>query len=100
MWKILYILPINIVVLDEYTHCTLVISQNTTGMTNLMVKLPPKAKVVKGKAVLLQAWTGPEGSKKLRFLDFMTTAKYGVKVVSLTHRSPLPPGNAPGTHFC
>jgi len=28
----------------------------------------------KGKAVLLQAWSGPEGSRKLRFLDFMTTA--------------------------
>ena len=35
----LYILPINIVVLDEYTHSTLVISQNTTGMTNLMIIL-------------------------------------------------------------
>jgi len=22
------------------------------------------------------------------------------KVVSLTHRPPLPPGNTPGTHFC
>jgi len=22
------------------------------------------------------------------------------KIVSLTHRSPLPPGNTPGTHFC
>ena len=22
------------------------------------------------------------------------------KVVILTHRPPLPPGNAPGTHFC
>jgi len=30
----------------------------------------------------------------------MTTAQYGGKVVSLTHRPPLPPGNAPGTHFC
>jgi len=28
----------------------------------------------KGKAVPLQAWTGPEGSRKLRFPDFMTTA--------------------------
>ena len=27
-----------------------------------------------GKAVPLQAWTGPEGSRKLRFPDFMTTA--------------------------
>jgi hypothetical protein len=24
----------------------------------------------------------------------------GGKVVSLTHRPPLPPGNTPGTHFC
>jgi len=56
--------------------------------------------IVKGKAVLLQAWGGPEGSWKLRFLDFMTTAQDGGKVVSLTHRPPLPPGKAPGTHFC
>jgi hypothetical protein len=53
-----------------------------------------------GKAVPLQAWSGPEGSKKLRFPDFMTTAQDGGKVVSLTHRPPLPPGNTPGTHFC
>jgi len=26
---------------------------------------------VKGKADPLQAWSGPEGSRKLRFLDFM-----------------------------
>ena len=52
------------------------------------------------KAVLLQAWSGPEGSRKLRFPDFMTTAQGGGKVVSLTYRPPLPPGNTPGTHFC
>jgi len=28
----------------------------------------------KDKAVQLKAWSGPEGSKKLRFPDFMTTA--------------------------
>ena len=54
----------------------------------------------KGKAVPLQAWSGPEGSRKLRFPDFMTTAQNGGKVVSLMHRPPLPPGNAPGTQFC
>ena len=54
----------------------------------------------KGKAVPLQAWSGPEVSRKLRFPDFMTTAQDGGKVVSLTHRPPLPPGNTPGTHFC
>ena len=53
-----------------------------------------------GKSVPLQAWSGPEGSRKLRFPDFATTAQDGGKVVSLTHRPPLPPGNAPGTHFC
>jgi len=36
----------------------------------------------------------------LRFPDFMTTAQDGGKVVSLKHRPPLPPGNAPGTHVC
>jgi hypothetical protein len=56
--------------------------------------------VKKGKAVPLQAWSGPKGSRKLRFPDYMTTAQGGGKVVSLTHRTPLPPGNAPGTHFC
>ena len=54
----------------------------------------------KGKAVPLQAWSGPEGSGKLRFPDFMTTAQEGGEVVSLTHRPPLPPGKAPGTRFC
>ena len=29
------------------------------------------------KAVPLQAWSGPEGSRKLRFPDFMTTAQDG-----------------------
>jgi len=56
--------------------------------------------IIKGKAAPLQAWTGPEGSRKLRFSDFMRTAQDGGKVVSLTHRPPLSPGNAPGTHFC
>jgi len=57
-------------------------------------------KVKKGKSVPLQAWSVPEGSRKLRFPDFMTTAQDGGKVVCITHRQPLPPGNTPGTHFC
>ena len=44
----------------------------------------------KGKSVPLQAWSGPEGSRKLRLPDFMTTAQDGGNVVSLTHRPPLP----------
>ena len=54
----------------------------------------------KGKAVPLQAWNGPEGSRKLRFPDYVTMAQDGGKVVSLTHRPPLIPRNVPGTHFC
>jgi len=58
------------------------------------------SKMYKGKAVPLQARSGPGGSRKLRFPDYITTTQDGGKVVSLTHRPPLPPGNAPGTHFC
>jgi hypothetical protein len=54
----------------------------------------------KGKAVPLQAWSGLEVSRKLKFPDFMTTAHDGGKFASLTHRPPLPPGNTPGIYFC
>jgi len=52
----------------------------------------------KGKPVPLQAWSGPEGSRK--FPHVMTTVEDGGKFVSLSRRPPLPPENAPGTHFC
>ena len=55
------------------------------------VTLIPHPLLVKDKAVPLQAWSGPEGSRKLRFPNFTTTAQDGGKVVSLTHRPPLPP---------
>ena len=48
------------------------------------------ASLVKAKAVPLQAWSDPKSSRKLRFPDFMTTTQDGGKVVSLTHRPPLP----------
>jgi len=47
----------------------------------------------KGKAVPLQASSGPEGSRKLRFPDYVTTEQDGGKFVSLTHRPPLHPDN-------
>ena len=52
----------------------------------------------KGKTVPLQAYSDSEDSRRLRFPDYMITVYDGK--VSLTHRPPLPPGNAPGTHFC
>ena len=54
----------------------------------------------KGKGIQLQAWSGPEGSRKLRFPDYVTTAQNGGKFVSPTQRPPLPLGNVSGTHFC
>ena len=38
---------------------------------------------VKGKAVPLQAWSGPEGPRKLRFPDFVTTAQDGGRLSAL-----------------
>jgi hypothetical protein len=32
------------------------------------------------KSVPLQAWSGPEGPRKLKFSDFLTTAQDGGKV--------------------
>ena len=67
----------------------------------LLKQSSPSCKIkYKGKAVPLQAWNGPEDSRRLRFPYFMTTAQDGGKVVSLTHRPLVPPGNISGTHFC
>ena len=38
---------------------------------------------IKGKAVPLQAWRGPEGSRKLRLPDFVTTAQDGGRLSAL-----------------
>jgi hypothetical protein len=40
----------------------------------------------KGKAVPLQAWGGPEGSRKLMFPDFLTTAQDDGKVKQSCYR--------------
>jgi len=37
----------------------------------------------KGKSVPLQAWSGPEGSRKLRFPDYVTTAQDGGRLSAL-----------------
>jgi len=86
------------------------VSRNTVTLSNALlccvfvtscaVFILRAAICVKGKVVPLQAWSGPEGCRKLRFPDFMTAAQGGGKVVSLTHRPPLPQGNTHGTHFC
>jgi len=42
----------------------------------------------KGKAAPLQAWSGPEGSRKLRFPDFVTTAQEGCQPYALAAFTP------------
>jgi hypothetical protein len=53
----------------------------------------------KGKAIPLQAWTGPEGSRRLRLPDFKTIGIWRWQGCQ-PYRPPLPPGNIPGTHLC
>jgi hypothetical protein len=55
---------------------------------------------VRGKALSVEAWTGPEGSRRMRVSDFKKIVDEGGKVYSPKHRPPLPPGNIPGPHFC
>ena len=42
-------------------------------MTNISLLSKGKGKG-KGKSVPLESWSGPEGSRKLRIPDYMTTA--------------------------
>jgi len=65
--------------------------RDVTRMRNIIVCGLPRSTIsfhvfslmVKGKAVPLQARSGLDSSRKLRFPDFMTTAQDGGKVVSL-----------------
>ena len=47
-----------------------------------------------GKAIPLQAWSGPEDFRKLRYLYYMTTVQDGGKVVRLKHWPPLTQGSS------
>jgi len=85
-------------ILDCFLGC--VWKNNSESYSYVMPKVLCNLCKGKGKSVPLQARSGPEGSRKLRFPDFMTTVQDGSKVVSLAHRPLLPPGNTPGTHFC
>ena len=53
---------------------------------------PTIAKPTHKKPVPLQAWTGPQDSRRLRPPDFLTIGTWSWWVVSRTHRPLLPPG--------
>jgi len=71
-----------------------VCSRNAHGtLTVVEIIVSLNLNVLASKAFLLQAWTGPEGSKGIS----IQSTHEGGKVVSPKHRPPLPPGNIPGT---
>ena len=77
-----------------------------SGLANMRYLRPWVAtivSVIRFNRTIISPITGPrcpESSRKLRFPHYVTMAQDGDKVVSLTHRPPLPPRNAPGTHSC
>jgi hypothetical protein len=92
-----------------FCHClTLEVGteRQSRNFVNLPIDIPKREDLVMllqfavKQSVPLQACSGPEGSRKLRFPGSMTTAQDVGKVISLTHRPPLLPGNTSGTHFC
>jgi len=56
-------------------------AEKLIGFTSKLLKFHLVVK--EGKAVPLQAWSGLEGSRKLRFPDFMTTARDGGRLSAL-----------------
>jgi hypothetical protein len=57
--------------------------------------------LVKGKAICIQAWTGPEGSRRLRIPEFQDSRhRKATKLSALGTGRLYLPGDTPGTHFC
>jgi hypothetical protein len=60
----------------HFTLCNFILLSkrwaNMAAQEHNTIKLQKLYTCVKGKAIPLQAWTGPEGSRSLRLLDFKT----------------------------
>jgi len=50
-----------------------------------------------GKAIPVQAWTGPDGSRRMRLPDFKEVS---LSALGTGRLYPPPQGNISGTHFC
>ena len=80
LWKLFYILPVK--------PATFYRRSNIYNSGPNPFQSHP---TIKGKTVLKQPWTGPEGSRKLTLPDFKTIGPDGGKLVSSSHRPSLPP---------
>jgi len=58
----------------RFPYITTCETTDELGWVIIWLRSVPVLSDVKGKAVPLQAWTGPEGSREFRFPDFVTTA--------------------------
>jgi hypothetical protein len=90
LWQGLMIYALTLVLLGRLSKQKMELCVDARGCITKIVFMTLYKGVFlgKGKAVLLRAWSGPHGSRKLRFPDYMTTAQDSGKVVSLTHRPP------------
>jgi len=75
---------ITLCVCSRYAHGPLNVVENIVCLD---------IKVTASKAVLVQAWTGPEISRGFS----RQSTDEGGKIVRPTQRPPLPPGDIPGT---
>jgi hypothetical protein len=57
-------------------------------------------KVKAKKAIPVQSWTGPEGSRRLRLPDFKTIGTQRWYCQPYAPAAFTPRGDTPGTHFC
>ena len=69
-------------IIKEYQHSKLKQGLDTLVLTYWLLSRTLTTER-KGKAVPLQAWKGPEGSRKLRFPDYVTTAQDGGRLSAL-----------------
>jgi hypothetical protein len=63
--------------------CHYVTMLHVANVTDRRFASPYTKVQIKGKAVPLQAWSGPEGPRKLRFPDFMRMQKMAVRLSAL-----------------
>ena len=99
MWNVGYNLfpPTDLLSFSNFSNLKSIIQKNVTLTQKLQVYFQniPFAKYnskTKGNAFPLQAWTGPEGSRKLRLPHFVTMVQDGGRFSALrTGRPPLPP---------